>query len=259
MKTLALFSSDNSITDSCLTMSFQSESERPDLKTLAPVGIFTIAKRHGLDRAFIVDTSMSGFWQAYKASKASEVPFVFGLKLCVCQDMTVKDGPSLATESNVIILIRNSDGYKDLVKISSKASLDGFYYRARIDWKTLNSMLTDNLSLAVPFYSSFIARNTMQYGHAATPEFKEPPTFFVESHDLPFDELLRIRLNQYCEYNGLTPTAVHSCYYYSTSDSTAHQALKCIGKRTTLEKPQLENHSSDRFSFEAYLEKTKTL
>jgi hypothetical protein len=249
---IPLFVSDHSLTDSVLTIGFQSEKDRPDLNTPAPVGIFSIAAKHKLPRVVITDSSISGFWSAFKTSKECGVPFTFGLKLCLCQNEEDKTPDSLRTESGIIVFAKNSQGYKDLIAISSHASLHGFYYRPRIGNTALKRLWTDNLTLGIPFYSSFIARNTLEYAHMATPEFPVVPTFFSERHGLPFEGLIQHYLNGYVDQSK--QVKAHTVYYYSKAHARAHQALKCIGKRSTLECPNLEHYSSSRFGFDNFLE-----
>lgn len=269
-----IFTSDNSICDSILTLSkdifkkvtevkdgkeIVRETNEPEVKPDSPASIFAIAKCHGLEKACIVDSSMTGFWEAYKTSKALKLQLIFGLKICVTENLSKKDDASLLTDSNAIIMCKNSQAYYDIIKIVSEANVNGFYYRPRIDWTTLNAFWTDNLVLAFPFYSSFLAKNVMNNRHSAVPtldKIKEP-IFFREEHSLPFDQLLAEGLNAYCTSNGYEIMDTHTIYYYKDEDSIAYQTLKCIHNRSTLSKPELGHFGSDKFSFEEYQRRIK--
>ena len=222
-----------------------------------PVSLFAVARVHGLKELFITDNSLAGFWEAYKNAKEFGIPCYFGMKLVVCDDLKGKDdkdtSSSRDTESTVIIFLKNSEAYKDAIKLYSKAAVDGFYYQPRLDWKTLNELWTPNLMLALPFYSSFLARNLLMFGRSIQPDIEKlNPTFFLESHDLPFDGLLKETVLNYAKETGFTVQPTHSIYYYKTVDHLAYQVLKCIDNRTTLMKPELSHHGSDQFSFESY-------
>jgi len=272
-----IFTSDNSICDSILTLSkdifkkvteikgdkeVTRETTEVEIAKNTPVSIFAIAKFHGLDKVCIVDSSMTGFWEAYKVSKSLGLQLAFGLKVCVTQDLNKKDEDSLLTDSNVIIFCKNSQAYYDIIKIVSEANVSGFYYRPRIDWTTLNKFWTDNLILCLPFYSSFLSKNLLHFRHSAVPildKIKEP-IFLREEHSLPFDSLLANGLDAYCKANSYEIMDTHTIYYYKDEDAIAYQSLKCIHNRSTLSKPNLGRFGSDKFSFEEYYRKIgKTL
>ena len=145
-----------------------------------------------------------------------------------------------------------------MLKIYSKAATDGFYYTARTDWKTLNSQLTENLAIMIPFYDSFLHNNLLKDG-AAIPTFtdKNRPVFCMEDHSLPFDGLINDAVLNYTQNNNYKIQQTHQIYYYAKDDALAYQTFRCINNRSNLNKPNLEFFSSSKFSFESYLELTK--
>lgn len=272
MDATPLFTTDYSIADSTITTSkdifakvIQKEGDREtvretkDIHIKYPVSAFAIAKKHGIDPLIFVELSMSGFWHLYKTAKELETNFVFGLKIRVCDDLKDKSDESVLTESNVIIFVKNSDGYLDLCRLFSKGSIDGFHRFPRLDWAHLNEMWTPNLELCIPFYSSFLARNLLKFKSCAVPNFKsiKTVTFFKERHDLPFDGLLHKTLEGYLknhpQYDSMD---THSIYYYQDEDFKPYQTLKCFNNRSTIAKPNLNHFGSDKFSFQNFL-KTK--
>lgn len=60
---------------------------------------------------------------------------IIGCELYVCDDMKVKDPKS--RYDHIIVLAKNEIGYKNILKLSSMGYLEGFYYKPRIDMKTL--------------------------------------------------------------------------------------------------------------------------
>lgn len=275
MDAIPLFSTDHSICDSILTLSKaiykmevttndkdeEIEKETDEVTIKPPASVFAIAKIHDIKPLYLVESSLSGFWGAYQTAKNLKIPMVFGYKVAVCGDMAVKTPDSVFSESNVIVFLKNAKGYQDLIKISSKASLEGFYYRPRIDWKVLNELWTPNLALGVPFYSSFIAKNLLRFKYCAFPNFDhiKDITFFNEEHGLPFDALITRSVKSYL--NSITIgdkyplVQAHSIYYYKDEDARALQTLKCIQKRATISKPNLDHFGSKEFSFESYTRK----
>ena len=115
---IPLFKSHYSIGRSILTL------EKPeDMIQNGPDSIIQIAKEHKLDQVFLIEDSMSGFLQAYKNLQEENIKLIFGLKITVCPDMSEKNADSLLKSCKYVIVCKNTDGYKRLIKIFSTASL----------------------------------------------------------------------------------------------------------------------------------------
>ncbi len=253
MTILPLFKSHYSIGKSILTLDADDKTETK-IKETAPVSICSIARHFNLSPVVIVDDNLSGFIEAYKNFESLGKQFIFGLRLTVCADMTQKNEESLKTESKVLIFLKNSAGYPGLLKVYSKAATEGKYYQPRIDWKVLKAMWDPNLVLAIPFYDSFLFNNSF-CGSMCVPDFPVNPHLCLESHGLPFDNLLTGLVDDFSKKNDLPILNSHTVYYYRNSDITAYQTFRCISNRSTLEKPELDHFSSAEFSFESYCKK----
>lgn len=72
----------------------------------------------------------------YNQAKASGVKHIFGLEAYLCDDMSKKDKES-RDYNHCTILVKNEQGYKNILKLNNISHREGFYYRPRIDWDTL--------------------------------------------------------------------------------------------------------------------------
>lgn len=186
---IPIFSSDASLGGAILTVEPAAE-----IKDNAPVSIFSIAKEHNLSEIYLVDKSFCNFITAYKNAEKLKKQLVFGIRFKVVSNAKDQSEESLKTESNICVFMRNSNGYKDLVKLysASHANKETFYYTGRLDWRTLTELFTDNLLLTIPFYNSFIHKNLLNHNHLAVPQLGNiKPIFFIEEHGLPFDGIIR--------------------------------------------------------------------
>lgn len=245
---IPIFKSHFSLNSSLLTL-----EPAEEIKDNSPISIFSIAKKHGLKDVYIADKSMSGFLQAVSGSHKSGVNLRYGVELTVVANQEQKDEASFKTEHTIIVWLLNSEGYPDLCKLVTCANTGGFYYEPRIDESMLAEYLTDNLAVSVPFYGSFIANNLLKFSTCIFNYERFKPVFFNESSSLPFDTLIQTKLDTL----DVELQKVKSVYYYRKSDFQAFMTAKCIGKRTSLDKPNLDHFSSDEFSFESYLEQNK--
>jgi len=249
MEVVPLFTSEYSVGESILTI-------RPSDKNKSggPKSIIELALKHNLKKVVLIENTMAGFLSALNNFSSAGVQLVFGLKLAICASAKQKDDPSRETESKVILLLKNSDGYKNLVKIWNRAAIDNFYYYPRLDWALLKEFWDDNhFILMFPFYSSFIARNILTLNRCV-PDFSfTRPIFTCENSRLPFDFLLERGASDFCSQNGLPIIKTRSIYYETFDDFKAFQTFRCIQKKSTLEKPNLEHFASNAFCLEEFI------
>ena len=226
-----------------------------------PSSIFTIAQKHNLERIILVEDSLIGFLEAHKQSQDLGINLSFGLRLTMCDNMTVDFKPnSLTSRHKIIVFALNGKGCVLLNKIYSAAQTQG---HGRIDADALKNLYDPTaLKIAIPFYDSFLFHNTFSY--------KEPclldhsfftPTFFIEDNGLPFDDTLRGVILNYTDKGKNFPlVTTKSIYYENRDDFESYQTYKCICSRgfstraKTLDMPNLDHCGSPEFCFESYLE-----
>ena len=75
------------------------------------------------------NASMYGALEFYQAAKKAGINPLLGVDFYVCSDMTVKERWS----SRLVMLAMSFKGYQNIIKMVSKAHLEGVYYKPRID------------------------------------------------------------------------------------------------------------------------------
>src|ERR1017187_6328168 len=71
------------------------------------------------------------------AAKQAGVKPIVGCELYVCKKDDHRAPPEGDTYNHLLVLAENDEGYRNLVKITSEASLHGFYYKPRVSKKFL--------------------------------------------------------------------------------------------------------------------------
>ena len=204
---------------------------------------------------FLVEDSMAGFLEAYTNAKELKKKLIFGLRLTFCPDSLEKSEEGRKNSYKNIIFIKNEAGYKQLIKIYTYAAQDGFYYEPRLDFKKLKEFWTDDLILGIPFYDSFLYNNKYTDSQCI-PDFSfNNPVFLIENNDTLLDKDMGEAVEKFCEGKYETVKA-QSVYYRRDEDFGAYMTARCINKRTTTEKPNLDGMCSDQFSIEAWCKKT---
>lgn len=244
-----LFKSHYSLGKSVLTLAPPGNAAEDE-----PSSVFDISAKLKLKNITLVEDSMSGFLEAYKSSEQLGAQLSFGLRLTVCEDILKKTADSRIKEHKIIVFAKNGSGYYDLIKISTIACNDGFYYYPRIDFKNLKEYWSKNLMMGIPFYDSFLYQNKFTYS-VCVPDFSFcKPMFFTENNNLPFDNILERKIKSYTD-NKYETCKSQSIYYESKKDFLSYLTFRCISKRTTLNKPNLEHCSSNEFCAESFKEK----
>lgn len=239
-----LFSSHYSHPKSALTF-----EERGKTKPAAPASIVDLCVDNGIKDCLVVDNTLGGVLEAYKNLKAAGVSLRFGYKVVVCADHLDKSEKSLNSESKAIIFVREMAGYSTLIKIANRAKTEGFYYQGRTSWSQLKSLWDENLTLALPFFSSFVARNTLTL-QTIVPDLPMAPILLREVESgLPFAPLIDRALDQYAASNSATNQLVKSVYYRDRKSFEPYIVYNAKHKRSTFVKPNLDHFASDRFAF----------
>lgn len=92
-------------------------------------------KMNGMESVAITDHgTLSGVVEFYKAAKNDDIRPVIGMETYVAaRKHTDKDPAKDKLNYHLIILAMNQKGYENLMRLSTIANLDGFYYKPRID------------------------------------------------------------------------------------------------------------------------------
>jgi DNA polymerase III alpha subunit len=244
---IPLFKSHYSLGRSILTLEDKNESDD------YPDSIIQIAKEHKLKQISIVEDNMSSFLEAYTNTKNNNIKLNYGLRISITESISEQSEESIQKTSKIILFFKNKNGYEKLTKLFSIAAKSGFYYGPRLDYKILKENWNEDLTLAIPFYDSFIFNNTLK-NMICIPQFEfTKPIMFIEENDLPFDDIIKNKVKKYTEENSLEVYKVKSIYYNKKKDFKSYLTFRCINNRSILNKPELEHMSSNDFSFESYM------
>lgn len=254
-----IFSSNYSLGRSTLTL------EPPkEINHLSPISIFSIAKTHNLDEVNIRDKDFGGFISAFKSAEKLGKPFYFGVKTRICNSLEANEDDRESSSSYISLWIDNTQGYTDAIKLLAKGK------GGLIDWKILKDYFTSNLSLTIPFYNSFLAKNILKSGNCI-PDFGGiKPEFEISEMEHPFDEVTKEVVLKYCESNKFNLLKTHLAYHYSSKQFKSYQIFRINSQRKFFKKgseniaddkqsftnPGLDFFCSRAFSFEKYCLKT---
>ena len=101
--------------------------------------ILDYVKELGMDSVAITDHgNIYGAVEFYKKAKEQGVKPIFGAEMYLAFEKMTQERPNIDDKRyHLVLLVKNEKGYKNLVKLITKAHLEGFYYRPRVDEELL--------------------------------------------------------------------------------------------------------------------------
>ena len=172
------------------------------------------------------------------AYKAGVKPIV-GCELYVCKkdDHNIERTPPEGdTYNHLLVLAENEEGYRNLVKITSEASLHGFYYKPRISKVFLAQHSKGLIGLSGCLKGEVAERLTegnYQAAREATAFYRDlfgKDNFFVEIQDqgLEMEHRIHSGLFQLEKDLALPMVATNDSHYLCEEDAHAQDVMVCI-------------------------------
>jgi DNA polymerase III alpha subunit len=220
-----------------------------------PQSIVTLAKKAGLKEVYFVSPRMYDFPAALKLCEQNGLQLIFGLELWVCSNSEEHSEASIADESKVIIFMKNSEAYFDIIKLYSRVytHIENKYYKIRGSWSILKEFWTSNLLLAIAPFDGFHARNTLNHGSSIVPDFPDKPIFLQEVNSgLPFESIINESLDNFAK-SEYEVVRVKTIYYNNYEDFRAWQVYRSIHLRSNFSNPEMNFCMSNQFCLEDYL------
>ncbi len=218
------------------------------------------AEKYKMPAVAITDHgNMFGVVNFYKKISERGIKPIIGIETYVAVGKrTEKKIDPQVPESNyhITLLAENNKGYKNLLKLSSIAYLEGFYYKPRIDKEVLAKYKDGIIALSgclkgeLPFW---IGRGDYERARKALYQYLDifgRDNFFIELQYLGIQENEKILkgLVELAKKENVEVVATNDCHYISPDDYEAHDALLAIqtGKKIT-EKARLKFETKELY------------
>ncbi len=180
---------------------------------------------------------LAGAIEFYEAATAAGIKPIIGCEVYMAaRSRLQKEGRADRDPSHLILLARDQVGYSNLVKLVSRAHLEGFYYKPRIDRELLGEYAQGLIALSgciggdVP---QLVLAGDLDRARRLAEEYSElmgPDGYFLEIQDHGMEEEERVRegLLEISRQTGIPLVATNDCHYVEASDADAHDVLLCI-------------------------------
>src|SRR5215468_10688612 len=186
-----------------------------------------------------------------EAEKAGIKPIV-GCELYICKKDDHRAPPEGDTYNHLLVLAENEEGYKNLIKITSEASLKGFYYKPRISKQFLAEHSKGLIGLSgclAGEVAEHLMANSYEKARQSAAAYREifgQENFFLEIQDHQgLDEERRIRpdLLRLEKDLGIPLVATNDSHYLCEDDAHAQDVLVCVQTGKSI-------HETNRLKFQ---------
>ncbi len=188
------------------------------------------------------------------AMKKADIKPILGCEVYVTANMKKKE--KRGKPFHLVLLVKDKTGYKNLVKLVSRAYIDGFYYKPRIDL----ALLADNAAGLIGMSAclqgeipQILLSGSEKEAAAKALEYKEifnGDFFFeIQDHGIPEEKAVIPKIITLSESLDIPLVATNDTHYLNKSDFKAHDALLCLQTKKTFDDPKSERLSFSQNAF----------
>ena len=202
-------------------------------------------KELGMNSAAITDHGvMFGCIDFYRAAKAAGIKPILGCEVYVAPGSRFDREIGQAEDRyyHLVLLAENNHGYENLMKIVSRAFVDGFYYKPRVDMDLLQEYHEGIIALSACLAGEVaknITRGMYEEAKSAALRYEKifgKGNFFLElqDHGIPQQQRVNQQLLRMSQEMGIALVATNDVHYTYDTDAEAHDILLCVQTRKLL-------------------------
>ncbi len=199
--------------------------------------------------------AMFGAVEFYQQAKKAGIQPIIGMEAYVTRGS--RRDRTRDTAHHLVLLARDEQGFKNLIRLSSLAFLEGFYYKPRVDHEILSQYAAGITALSACPKGEIATDllNDDEAGAARTAlayrDMFGDGHFFLEiqNHGLEIEDRIRERVTRLAGRTGLPLVATNDCHYLRHEDSSAHDVLLCIQTGKTVHDTKRMRYETDQVYF----------
>ncbi|MCR4419844.1 MAG: DNA polymerase III subunit alpha [Clostridia bacterium] len=217
------------------------------------------AARQNMPALAITDHGvMYGVADFYRLARQHGVKPILGAEVYVARRSRFhRQGQQEESPFHLVLLARDYTGYQNLLRLVSRAYLEGFYYKPRVDRELLaehrEGLIALSACLAGEIPALFL-KGREEEAAAAAAWYREvfgPENFYLElqDHDLAEQKRANRFLIELSRRLDLPLVATNDVHYLRREDAALHDVLLCIQTGKTLEDSKRLEFPTQEFYF----------
>jgi DNA polymerase-3 subunit alpha len=201
----------------------------------------------------------------FEAAKKHNVSPILGCELYICKKDDHREDPQGDDYNHLLVLAENEEGYRNLVRITSEASLHGFYRKPRVSKKYLaehaNGLIGFSGCLAGELCENLMA-GKYDAARSTAAQYQDifgRGNFFLEIQDqgLELEKKIQADLFRLEKELDIPLVATNDSHYLCEDDAHAHEVLLCVQTAGSINDPKRFKFDSDQFFVKSAAEMQK--
>ena len=213
----------------------------------------------GMDSVALTDHGvLYGAVEFFKVAKEKGVKPIIGCEVYVAFEKHTDKRPNIDSKSyHMILLAKNQIGYQNLVKLVTKAHLEGYYYKPRIDEELLEQHAEGLIGTSACINGKIpklLLANKLEEAEALALRYqklfgKDSFYFELQHHQsIPEQEKVNKKLTELSKKTGIPLIATNDIHYLRPEDAEAQDVLMLINTGADPNDPERLSLKSDDFS-----------
>jgi DNA polymerase-3 subunit alpha len=213
------------------------------------------AAQNGMPALALTDHgTMFGAIEFYSRAKAAGVKPIVGCEVYV-SDRPLTERPQPGSQNyHLVLLAENEDGYRNLLELTTRAHLDGFYRKPRIDHALIEKHAEGLICLsgcASSELATMILKGDLGAAEERADWYRQifPERYYLELqfHNLDMQTTINQGILHVSQKLGLPLVATNDVHYVRETNARAHEILLCIQTQTTLADPKRMRFETNEF------------
>ncbi|MDP3965057.1 MAG: DNA polymerase III subunit alpha [bacterium] len=214
-------------------------------------------KAKGMSAVALTDHgSMYGVIEFYQKATAAGIKPIIGVETYVARNTYAQKRANIDERPyHLTLLAKNYSGYRNLIKLTTVAHLEGFYRKPRIDFDLLKQYSEGLIVLSGCLsgeLASHIINNNLTKAKEAIRRYQEVfgEDYFLEVQPHPkvrYQHEVNERLFQLGKEMGVATVATNDSHYIESGDAEAHDILLCIQTKRKTSDTDRMSYMTDNF------------
>ncbi|MDP3995827.1 MAG: PHP domain-containing protein, partial [bacterium] len=217
------------------------------------------AKELGMESLALTDHgNIYGAVEFYKKAKERGIKPIIGCEMYMAYESMLQERPNIDDQRyHLVLLAKNAEGYKNLVKLLTKAHLEGFYYKPRIDEELLAKHSKGLIGLSACLAGkvpTMILRNKTAEAEKTALKYQEilgEGNFYLEiqHHSHSPDQIKANKaIIEIAKKHKIPLVATNDIHYLKPEDAEAQDILMLINTGSDPNDPERMTLKADDFS-----------
>jgi DNA polymerase-3 subunit alpha len=211
-------------------------------------------KELGMDSLAITDHGvMYGAIEFYLAAREAGIKPIIGAEVYLAQNSRFSREAGDKNNYHLVLLAKDQTGYQNLIRLVTRANLEGFYYKPRVDKELLEQhheglvALTGCIASEVPH---LVLEGRIQEAKQAALWYQKTFSDFyleIQRHPIPeLEQVNKVLIPMGAEL-GIPLVASNDVHYVNQEDASTHDLLLCIGTNSSVHDEKRMKMAGDFF------------